>query len=240
MPTELKGSQVDELHESGELFLKVELNKDDPEAVAQNKSKTEPMMLRDVYGGSGGEKYFGNVLLVDAGSVLNFLIKSSGPVGYGYRIRTDKEPIVDKLYRCDPDKPSEPLWDSVRRYQTTDKQGTGKLIMVDDARNYLSEQSRDSLALRWQCRITTWKVHGYSYQDIYYGVSRALTTVEASPGVIGGYGKSGQEFEKIRMINEDNPDNETNGYLGLYFFVYNDPQKRRDAVEVRKKIDMDL
>jgi hypothetical protein len=235
MPTELKGSQVDELHESGQLYLKVELNKDDPEATVQNKDKKEPMMLRDVYG-SGG-KYYGNVLLVDSGSVLNFLVKSSGPVGYGYRIRTDKEPIVDKLYRCDPNKPNQPLWDSVRRYQ-----GSDKLIMVDDARNYLSETSRDALALRWQCRLTTWKVHGYLHQAEakYYGVSRDVTTAQASPGVIGGYGKSGQEFEKIDLINEDDPDTATSGYLGLYFFVYSDPQKRQEAVEIRKKIEMEL
>jgi hypothetical protein len=226
----LKGKKVDELYEQGELSVKVVLNKDDADAKNDNNGKAEPIMLRDVISADEDQDYFGNAVIVDAGSIISFVVKSKGPVGYGYRIRTDAEPIVDRLYRCDPNAPMAALSDSVRRYQNT-----RTLIKVDDPRNLTKQVGMDQLAKRWGCRITSWNVHGYLHSDsTYYGVSRSERVVDSRPGVVVQGGPSGQEFETIDQINEDNPDTKTNGYLHLYFFVFSDAKAKQDYFQLYK------
>jgi hypothetical protein len=56
--------------------------------------------LRNVlHPGSGSG--FPNAVICDSGSVIEFIIKSKGPRGCGYTVRSGMESIADALYFCD-------------------------------------------------------------------------------------------------------------------------------------------
>lgn len=225
MPVTIKGMMVQELHDNGDLYVQVVLNNDDDDAKQQNIGKSQPIMLRDVTSKSG---VFPNAIIVDSGSVIKFMVKSQGPSGYGFRIKTDAQAIVDKLYCLDKNRTQKPIVDSVRRFQTSNS-----LIRVDDWKS-IGLDTKEEQNKRWSCRITSWKVYGFLdvEEAIYYGLARDAVEANVKGAATYEWKESSQKFTKITSIYEDDPDTQNNGYLHLYFFVFSDPEEKNRFFEL--------
>jgi len=235
MPATFKGEVVTELKDFGNLSVQVVLNNEDEQAKQQNNGKPQPVLIRNLIkvDDPTGISY-PNVVVVQSGSVIKFNIKSKGPYGYGYRIRTDKEPIVDRLYCLDKEGKNAELIASVRKYQLT-----GSMIRVDDFKTlgYGVDKERTKASEVWICRIESWNVFGFI--DDYsrtYGTPRGETEVTVSliGAGAGEWGKSNEIFTKARQVFEVDPEAQKNGYLSFYFFVFASMKEQEQFFQLYK------
>lgn len=161
---QITGEHVDWLHTHGDLYVAVELNNTDPEAIAANSGKAPPRLYRNISGQS-----FQNAVIVDNGSVVQFKIRSRGPYGFGYRIyaglnnirgRT-RDVIANRLYCLSSNEHSQNT-DIDRAFQDVDATAQ-PLIQI---RNFpsidaIAPTDRDLQLGMMSCTVVSWGVYGY-------------------------------------------------------------------------------
>jgi hypothetical protein len=169
---QFEGEKVDWLHTHGDLYVAVELNNTDVDAIAANKNKAQPRLYRNIRGQS-----FHNAVVVDNGSVVQFKVRSRGQFGFGYRIyaglkdtgRRDenqkriytRDVIANRLYCLSSDE-QVPKDDIDRAYQDADAP-VQPLIQI---RNFpsIAEVARNDRDLQLgmiSCTVVSWRVYGY-------------------------------------------------------------------------------
>ncbi|MDW7662468.1 hypothetical protein [Halomonas sp.] len=235
--TKIRGSLIEAnknewLHDVGELYVQVKLSTEDENVKKLNEGKSQPVMLGDVVIPSSG-KGFPNAVIVDAGSNIQFIMRSKGPRGFGYHVKTAKETIA-QLYCCDTkDKPSGESRVRLAYYYKDNKMYN---IKVDDWNTMGVAQDKDLREQYWQCRIVTWPVYGFMKDGKSYGTPREGT---AEVDVKGGGAHSGDAVDssvgRVDKIKEPkDPENNNNGYLTMNFFVFKDPEAKKAFYETYK------
>lgn len=161
---QITGEHVDWLHTHGDLYVAVELNNTDPDAIAANSGKAPPRLYRNISGQS-----FQNAVIVDNGSVVQFKVRSRGPFGFGYRVyaglndirgRT-RDVIANRLYCLSSNEQSQNT-DIDRAFQDVDAK-TQPLIQI---RNFpsidaIAPTDRDLQLGMMSCTVVSWGVYGY-------------------------------------------------------------------------------
>lgn len=264
----LDGQPTDWLRDNENLFVRFGLNVDDPDARHRNEG-AQVRMLTDARLQIAPDRLFPNVVAVTRGAALSIQIRSRAPLGFGFRIATGADPVVDRLYAVD--RPDERGYRTatVRRFQHDDQ-----LITIDLMRARLSDtHDRDALQRLWSCEISTWAVRqfldpiagrvydlnhprfppgrpaaaqaaarmesmpantlGLSDTPMVGAVAAGVASVAAAgvgsaaggeqidvnAGVIWADGSAEQQFERIQVQAEADPERERIGLLRVHFFV---------------------
>ncbi|RRH93909.1 hypothetical protein EH240_28600 [Mesorhizobium tamadayense] len=161
---QITGEHVDWLHAHGDLYVAVELNNTDPDAIAANSGKAPPRLYRNITGQS-----FRNAVVVDNGSVVQFKVRSRGPHGFGYRVyaglknirgRT-RDLIADRLYCLSATEQSQNT-DVDRAYQDADATPQ-PLIQIKNfpSIDAIAPTDRDLQLGMISCTVVSWGVYGY-------------------------------------------------------------------------------
>jgi hypothetical protein len=161
---QITGEKVDWFHTHGDLYVAVELNNTDPDAITTNSGKAQPRLYRNVRGQS-----FQNAAIVDNGSVVQFKIRSQGQFGFGYRIyaglrnirgRT-RDLIANRLY-CLSSAEQAQNTDIDRAYQDADATQQ-PLIQIVNFPSILEIEpaDRDLQLGMMSCTVVSWEVYGY-------------------------------------------------------------------------------
>lgn len=238
----LEGQSSDWLQDSEDLLVRFGLNNEDDDARHRNRGAQLHMFSDARLPQLAPDRVFPNLVAVSRGAALSIQIRarSRQPLGFGFRIATGAEPVVDRLYavnRADG-------WGfrnvTVRRFQHE-----ANLITVDLMRARLGPSHRlEALQQLWTCDITTWDVHQFldpiaarvytrntprfgplprtGALDTRHGSARDAdggATLQVNAGVIWADGSTEQTFERIQVQAEADPDRDFFGRLRVHFFV---------------------
>lgn len=152
----IDGEAVDWLRDNENLFVRFGLNVDDEDAKHRNAGAALHMFTNARLQ-IAPDRVFPHVVAVSRGAALSIQIRSRSPLGFGFRIATGAEPVVDRLYAVDRPDAQGYRAATVRRFQR-DQQ----LITIDLMRARLSDShDRDALQRLWSCEISTWAVHQF-------------------------------------------------------------------------------
>lgn len=255
----LDGQPADWLRDNENLFVRFGLNVDDPDARHRNEG-AQVRMLTDARLQIAPDRLFPNVVAVTRGAALSIQVRSRSPLGFGFRIATGADPVVDRLYAVD--RPDERGYRTatVRRFQRDNQ-----LVTIDLMRARLGDShDRDALQRLWSCEISTWAVRQFldpiagrvfdldhprfpptrpaaaqaaarlqsmqadalSLSDTpMIGAAAAAASVagggriDVNAGVIWADGSAEQQFERIQVQAEADPERERIGLLRVHFFV---------------------
>lgn len=242
----LEGQSADWLRDSENLSVRFGLNDEDADARHRNRGARVHMFTDARLPRAAPDRLFPNLVAVSRGAALSIRIRARArsPLGFGFRIATGAEPVVDRLYAVHRADASGYRDVTVRRFQHE-----ANLITVDLMRARLGHSHRlDALQQLWTCDITVWDVHQF-LDPITARVytrnhprfpptppagpvdTRRGTALEAggdaplqvNAGVIWADGSAEQTFERIQVQAEDDPDRQFSGRLRVHFFVV-DPQ----------------
>ncbi|MCF7223275.1 hypothetical protein [Marilutibacter chinensis] len=225
----------------GDLRVRFGLNVADTEARQRNEhARLE--MLNDAEVSAAPGRSFAHVVAVSRGAALSIQIRSRADLGFGFRIATGAEPVVDRLYAVDrPD--ADGFRDAtVRRFQRD-----ASLITVDLMRaRQQGTHDLHSLERLWACDISTWQVHQFldpiagrvftaanprfPRQEPPVAAARApmaarsvmaatRTAYPVRAGVVWADGAAEQRFDRIQVQREDDPERTRIGQLRVHFFV---------------------
>lgn len=242
----LKGEPVDWLRDGGRLQVRFGLNLEDADARRRNRGAQALMFADARLPQAAPERRFPHLVAVSRGAALSIQVRaqSPSPLGFGFRIATGAEPVVDRLYAVDRPDPLGSRSATVRRFQRE-----ANLITVDLMRERLSH-SHDLSALQalWTCDIAVWDVHQFldpisarvftrrnprfaptppsAGIDTRRGHLRDAADGAAprvNAGVIWADDSAEQVFERIQVQAEADPERESFGRLRVHFFVV-DPE----------------
>lgn len=238
----LEGQPADWLSDNEDLLVRFGLNDEDADARHRNRGAQVHMFTDARLPRVAPDRVFPNVVAVSRGAALSIQIRARprGPLGFGFRIATGAEPVVDRLYavhRAD-------AWGfrnvTVRRFQRD-----ANLITIDLMRARLGHSHRlDALQRLWTCDITIWDVHQfldpisarvYTRNHPRFAPTRPAgpvptrrgaaldaiggATLQVNAGVIWADGSAEQTFERIQVQAEDDPDRDFSAQLRVHFFV---------------------
>lgn len=251
----LDGQPVDWLRDNENLFVRFGLNVEDPDARRRNEG-AEVRMLAQARLEHAPDRLFPNAVAVTRGAALSVQIRSRSPLGFGLRIATGAEPVVDRLYAVGQPDEHGYRTATVRRFQRD-----SQLITVDLMRARLGDSNdRDALQRLWTCEISTWAVRQFldpiagRVYDLAHprfaparpqaamraealaapeigiaaaGVAASAGVAEAgagaparvNAGVVWADGSAEQQFERIQVQAEADPERERIGLLRVHFFV---------------------
>lgn len=218
------------LHDTGELYVQVRLSQlGSTVNSGVNKGKSEPIMLKNVVHADTG-RGFPNAVICDAGSEIEFIIRSKGPRGFGYSVRSSHESIADALYYCDQSSNGND-WQvlTLPYYYSQNKKNIS--IKVDDWATLGVAQNKELRERYWECRFITWPVFGFTTIDgKAFGSARGG---QAEADVKGAGVHSGSQVSEgpgtVKHIYQPaNPEAENNGFLTMYFFVFADQDAKRN------------
>lgn len=240
---DLDGEPADWLRDNEALAVRFGLNADDPDAKLRNQG-AQVRMFTDARLRIAPDRLFPNVVAATRGAALSIEVRSRAErgLGFGFRIATGADPVVDRLYAVGRPEPGNFRSATVRRFQRDNR-----LITVDLMRARLSDShDRDTLQRLWTCEISTWEVRqfldpvaGRVFDERHLRFPRppALPmagvragAVRAAPngddgaarvnaGVIWADGSAEQRFERIQVQAENDPLSDRIGLLRVHFFV---------------------
>lgn len=221
--TILQGTQVGSFKDR-DLEVSVSLNQED--GIKQlNEGKRSPVLLTDIKQVAGAG-FIENAVVVDEGSHISFSFNSVGPCGYGYKIKTEKEPIVSALYMTN-DGSGQRVWGGISRYQDA-----AKSIRVEDA-DHIQNETETDLFKRWKATFISWRLLGYKRGSNSYGTARGEVKVDVKKGYIVEGTDSKATFGSISDLSEDDPNSHANGSIIMHFFVFKPGAKVEDVFTVR-------
>lgn len=238
----LEGQAVDWLRDSDNLLVRFGLNTEDADARHRNRGAQAHMFTDAHLPQVAPDRLFPNVVAVSRGAALSIQIRarSPGPLGFGFRIATGAEAVVDRLYAVQRADASGYRNVTVRRFQRD-----ANLITIDLMRARLGHAHRlDALQQLWTCDITTWDVHQFldpitarvytrtnprfpptppaGPVDTRRGSARGAVggaALQVNAGVIWADGSAEQTFERIQVQAEADPERNFFGRLRVHFFV---------------------
>lgn len=237
----LDGEPVDWLHDGDRLSVRFGLNVEDAQARRRNEGAHVRMFADARLPQVAPDRLFPNVVVATAGAALSIQIRARAqyPLGFGLRIGTGAEPVVDRLYAVGRPDAHGYRSVTVRRFQhETD------LIVVDRMRERLG-RSHNLAALQqlWICDISVWDVHQfldpvaarvYTRDNPRFARPSPAGPVETrrgqareaeagaprvNAGVIWADDGAEQVFERVQVQAEDDPDLDFFGLLRTHFFV---------------------
>lgn len=237
----LDGEPTDWLRDNESLLVRFGLNAEDPEAQRRNQGAQVRMFANARLPQVAPDRLFPNVVAATRGAALSIQIRarSNSPLGFGFRIRTEAGPVVERLYavgRADADGFRSV---TVRRFQREPN-----LIVVEQMRALLG-RSHNLAALQqlWVCDIVAWDVHQFLdpiSARVYTGNNPRFPPTPREPptsalrgvareagggaprvnaGVIWADDGAEQTFERVQVQREDDPDRNPIGSLRVHFFV---------------------
>lgn len=238
----LEGQSTDWLRDNEDLLVRFGLNDEDADARHRNRGAQAHMFTDARLPQLAPDRVFPNLVAVSRGAALSIQIRarSPGPLGFGFRIATGAESVVDRLYAVQRDDALGFRSVTVRRFQHE-----ANLITVDLMRARLGHSHRlAALQQLWTCDIITWDVHQFLdpiTAQVYTRNNRRFpptppagrldtrrgTALEAgggaalqvNAGVVWADGSAEQTFERIQVQDEGDPDRDFFGRLRVHFFV---------------------
>lgn len=241
MSPSISGTPSEWFSNGGDLLVRFGLNVADAEARQRNEhARLE--MLDDAQVSVAAGRSFAHVVAVSRGAALSIQIRSRANLGFGFRIATGAEPVVDRLYAVDRPDPDGFRDATVRRFQSD-----ARLITVDLMRaRQQGAHDLQTLERLWACDISTWQVHQFldPIAGRVFTADRPRFPRQASPaaaastpmaarramaamrtehpvraGVVWADGAAEQRFDRIQVQREDDPDQVRIGLLRVHFFV---------------------
>lgn len=207
-------------------------------------SDFDPIMLNEVaMANPDTDLAFDRVVICQAGSLLQFDLYSWGAAGWGYSVRSDRDIIVDKLYRSYTEQDyGSAQWLTLRRYQDTYNQ-PGPTIRVDALTK--SQLAGGFTAEYSKLTVRTWRVSSYGRDSRTFSSDlqppstvRAIADAEGDTFVSGGASgrtdageTSSQTFGTIHDIVEDGPD-QVLGAVTFFLFVVRDRQQVNELLKI--------
>lgn len=248
LPRSISGTRAAWLRDNHNLFVRFGLNLADADAVARNHG-AQLQMLTDARLATAPGRVIPNAVVVSAGAAVSIQVRSRSPVGFGFRIATEAQPVVDRLYAVDRPDAEGYRTATVRRFQHLDR-----LVTVELMRGRLSDrQDLSVLQQLWTCDISTWALHQFLDPIAGRVFNKALPRFAPTParprdrpdtreaiaasagargggnggdpahpiaaGVIWADGAAEQRFERIQVQAEDDPERQRIGMLRVHFFV---------------------
>ena len=243
---DLFGTRVDWLYDR-HTGVRVNLNMDDV-GRPLNAGKFEPLMLSDVQPTNPNSNFFAsNAVICEKGSIISFSISSWGAAGFGFRVQSNKERIVDALYISYGDDPNRQSYAGASRYQSS-----ANTIQVDSTEKL--KISKDLIIDYQKITVKTWRMTGYDQGGKHY--SSNMQAPQLATGAGGGFDpgppggdtyvpgqsiqtgaphrgpKSNVKFGSISNISQDDPDNTVLGAVVLYFFVFRDRNAANEVMNI--------
>ncbi|NES91108.1 hypothetical protein [Okeania sp. SIO2B9] len=213
----LKGTKYD-FFEDRDLEVKVSLN----EELSANECGTDkqPILVKLDQEGEN-TWYFDYVVFLYEGSYISFTIRSNGPCGYGFKIFTTENSIVNRLYAVNKgdEESQEKLEVTVDKYQYE-----GDPIRVRDFQ-YLDNQINSNVLRNHLVNIVTWPIYGYEKGKYKYRPGLSPVRVRSSD----------REHEYISNIVEDRDklNLSTNGSIHMFFYVLKEDEKIEDICDLQ-------
>ncbi len=235
----IRGRVVEWLQNPREdLQLKVILNHVDKEARSENENKSQPIMLTDV---KRIDKHdvgtFEHAILLESGSHIEFVIRARGPLGFGYKIYTDKEIIVEKLYQIHTEQHYNFTESYLRRYQNN-----ARTIKVDNFSD-LGIKDNEEKGKMMFCNIECFKIYNMVYNGTYYNAGRQLEhSVKANikgGGVHQGSYSESKFNEGLSCINKDRNFLIDSGKLRIAFLVFANQEAKNKFYNSYQDIKID-
>jgi len=235
----LDGRAVDWLQDGDRLSVRFGLNVEDADARARNQGAQVLMFADASLPQVAPDRLFPNVVAATRGAALSVQIRarSRSTLGFGFRLRTEAGPVVDRLYAVGRPDAAGFRSVTVRRFQHE-----ASLIVVERMRALL-ERSHNVVAPQqlWVCDIVAWDVHQFldpissrvhtenhprfppTPRDATppRGVAReaGAGAPRVNAGAIWADDSAEQTFERIQVQREDDPDHDPIGALRVHFFV---------------------
>ncbi len=215
----LKGSKCDSFKDRY-LEVKVSLNQELTNSKDATNKKPILVKLEET---EERKWYIENIVFLYEDSHISFTISSEGPCGYGFKIFTMEQNIVNRLYAGNEGS-EERVEVQVSRYQNS-----ASSIRVKDFQYFLSDQNNkinNNIFKRSLVSIITWPIFGYEKDSYKYrpGIPRVYVNQEKS-----GYLKS-KDFSK----DLKSKDKDFGKYLkSVYFIGGRDFSSSSKAVESR-------
>ncbi|QWP76885.1 hypothetical protein J5226_00265 [Lysobacter sp. K5869] len=237
----LDGEAVDWLHAGERLSVRFGLNLDDADARVRNQGAQVRMFANASLPQVAPDRLFPNVVAATRRAALSVQIRarSKSALGFGFRLRTEAEPVVERLYAV-----GRPDADGFRSVTVRRFQHEASLIVVDLMRARLGRtHNLAALQQLWVCDIVAWDVHQFldpvtarvytednprfprtrreAPSDVLRGTLRAAggDAPRVNAGVIWADDDAEQTFERVQVQREDDPDEKPIGSLRVHFFV---------------------
>ncbi len=217
----------------------------------------QPLMLEGVNPANPeSDVYFDKMVICQKGSLVQFEISSWGAAGYGYSIKTERDPIVNSLYVTYGDSYDRTAWSTLRRYQ--DQPGPTIQIESLESKGY----SENLKAEYSKVTVKTWRVTSYSRGGTTYTSDtpapqpRLGSDDDGDGGLFGGDpagdtfvpdgsvesalptggSPSSQTFGTIYGVEEDKPPHVL-GAVAFYLFVFKDKAAVNEVLKVINSSD---
>ncbi|QDH69081.1 hypothetical protein [Marilutibacter alkalisoli] len=240
MSPSISGTPSEWFRNGENLLVRFGLNVADAEARQRNE-RARLEMLSDAQVSAAPGRSFAHVVAVSRGAALSIQIRSRAEPGFGFRIATGADPVVDRLYAVDQADAAGFRNATVRRFQHD-----ARLITVDLMRARQGVHDLQTLERLWACDISTWRVHqfldpvaGRVFTADHPRFPRQAPRVAAASaamaarqipaalqaehpvraGVVWADGAAEQRFDRIQVQREDDPDQTPIGLLRVHFFV---------------------
>lgn len=144
--------------------VSVSYNTEDGDPLDKNdKIRFEPLMLEDVEPANpDSDVFFENMVICQKGMPVKFGVSSWGAAGFGYSIKTDREPICNWLsVAYSKGQFGSTQWASIRRYQGNAGQ-PGSTIVIDSLKD---KGYNTSLKAEYsKVTVKTWRMTSYRQQ----------------------------------------------------------------------------
>ncbi|NEQ72069.1 MAG: hypothetical protein F6K23_02635 [Okeania sp. SIO2C9] len=214
---ELKGTKCP-FFEDRDLEVKVSLNKELD--FSENYAHKEPTLVKLDQEGEN-TWYFDYVVFLYEGSYISFTIRSNGPCGYGFKIFTTENSIVNRYYAVNKgdEKKEGKLEVTVDAYQYGQDP-----IRVRDFQ-YLDNQINSNVLRNHLVNIVTWPIYGYEKDNYKYRPGLSPVRLRNS--------NSQQQSTIISNIIEDRDKLNliTNGSIHMFFYVLKEGEDIKDICE---------
>ncbi|MGD1702102.1 hypothetical protein [Dapis sp. BLCC M229] len=163
--------------------------------------------------------YFDYVVFLWEGSYISFTITSKGPCGYGFKIFTIKNTIVNRLYVGNEGNGQE-LKVPINRYNNE-----GDPILVKDFQ-YLDNQINSNVLRNHLVNVVTWPIYGYEKDNYKYrpGLDRVRLGSSNSQKKSTIISNIIEDRDKLNLI--------TNGSIHMFFYVLKENEKIEDICEL--------
>lgn len=224
------------------LGVRVEFNTESA-AMLSNKNKMPPLMLTNVKLANPHLKGVGamqNVLVCEKGSLIQFLLNSSGAVAYGYDIRPMAgPPIMDNsLYICFQSyAPTNRSIGVLQKYYTPNNSSTNNKMIQVVPTSSLNLGNGTTLSYM-KFSVKTWNVYSYTTQNnkVHSSIKFPFLASAIQPGTtIPSLKPSGQPFNgPIHNIIEDKTAKGILGEVVFYVFVFDN---HADAIKTFTSIN---
>lgn len=165
--------------------------------------------------------YFDYVVFLYEGSYISFTIRSNGPCGYGLKIFTTENSIVNRYYAVNKGD-EENLRESpiiVDAYQYK-----GDPIRVKDFQ-YLGGQINSNVLRNHLVNIVTWPIYGYEKGKYKYRPGLSPVRVRSSDREHGYISNIVEDRDKLNL--------NTNGSIHMFFYVLKEDENIEDICDLQ-------